>query len=810
VPRSTYGERGGLKAPDFESTPKARGRKDTTRTDRGTGTGTGNGTRNGTGTETGTRAGTGTGGEAGAGLGAGAGAGNKNGSGTEDGGRGGSRQTGRKAKWDTNSDTHLRNALKIMSILGLEGTGTKIATPSFTAAREEAIESIRAHNEEFALQDAVDWGRGSKFSATLMAEDVASLAAAGGDLVRMARERHRELSGVRLSVPRVDREISSDNPFKARLVDLVGGLRAQTHPAFRPNSLAGSRPPLRPKYLRVAECIVKLLSKTRADRRLAILPTHLVVAALAMRAKGGHWSPASWTTKRGKASGRAIIDHSDDSTGPPLNSTFMESAARELYGPIHHPTIQDVVAMIYKALAQFQAIDPTVTLADLVLFKEDVRAAYTLLWIIPEHVPLFVTELTEELSVVHFAGTFGASVTPFAFHVVSGALSHEISRVIKGLALIYTDDVIGVTLRKHLASDTALVRGKIDGLLGPGAAERDKSDWGRRLDILGWGIDLDTQQVFVAERNVRRAIAGFLSIDPDVDKLSVPEMQALASWAERYGLVFPSMAPFQRALHANYLGRGARPGGRHSIRPAAAASITAWAGALCLLTTDEATFARRLDSFALTPDTLLLEFDGSLRGAGLRVFDTREGRESLIGVACVPLTSLQLDETPGEEHASSNQNASEAIAAVTGLVLVALAVGRSSIDSTIALRGDSATVLSWLDRERIKARSDRCLPAMFVLAALMRAMKLTLGTTSHLTSAENHACDRLSRSAVVPPDLIESPDQDWSEQAGDHLMEKAVALCDPTLPLGTQADILQHFQAAHNWARSLRELVEGH
>ena len=102
---------------------------------------------------------------------------------------------------------------------------------------------------------------------------------------------------------------------------------------------------------------------------------------------------------------------------------------------------------------------------------------------------------------------------------------------------MYVDDVIGVGIESDMADliypalATSVTR-----LLGPSAVADDKTEVGRRLDVIGYTIDLDIQRVLIARKTFLNTLHGFLTVDPAVH-IGVRTAQRLASWASRYGKI---------------------------------------------------------------------------------------------------------------------------------------------------------------------------------------------------------------------------------------------------------------------------------
>eukprot|EP01034_Spumella_vulgaris_P030502 gene30502-37730_t len=78
----------------------------------------------------------------------------------------------------------------------------------------------------------------------------------------------------------------------------------------------------------------------------------------------------------------------------------------------------------------------------------------------------------------------------------------------KGMArtLWYIDDCLGVAKVSFYATVLRIVVWVITTLLGPAANNVKKEQVGRRMDMLGWHMNLDTMAVTISERNMQKAI----------------------------------------------------------------------------------------------------------------------------------------------------------------------------------------------------------------------------------------------------------------------------------------------------------------
>ena len=103
--------------------------------------------------------------------------------------------------------------------------------------------------------------------------------------------------------------------------------------------------------------------------------------------------------------------------------------------------------------------------------------------------------------------------TPYAFNVVSRTLDIITGPTIEGAGLWYVDDLNACSNKRTCVQDMSRVDDEVRTLLGSEsvAAEKDKS--GRRLDMIGWLIDLDAQLVTISEKNFNKTLHAFFSFN---------------------------------------------------------------------------------------------------------------------------------------------------------------------------------------------------------------------------------------------------------------------------------------------------------
>ena len=158
----------------------------------------------------------------------------------------------------------------------------------------------------------------------------------------------------------------------------------------------------------------------------------------------------------------------------------------------------------------------------------DLKGAYGLICFRPDDAGLFGMLLTGDLVYLQIAGIFGWAGTPAAFQVDTRAITWELRHSLQSDVMMYVDDIIGVGMADHIQTDLDLTRTVCTSLLGPSAVADDKTEQGRRLDVIGYVIDLDTQRVSIFRKNLLSALHGFITVDIN-GSMTIRVAQRLAS-----------------------------------------------------------------------------------------------------------------------------------------------------------------------------------------------------------------------------------------------------------------------------------------
>jgi len=628
-------------------------------------------------------------------------------------------------------------------------------------AMEIITEAYKVTDSIFGVQDAINWGKGFKWPDNVFTRDALRAAQSEFNLSSMTMKHQASMAHDRLSLDRISRWISPDDPAYNLLIDLVMGMKLFIDDNFVPNN---APPPKRKLYLEVCQAVNKGFLESWEDDLVFIFPKNIMTQFGDI-----HYSPVHWTTKVGKECGRTLFDSSDDKYGSSLNSDQARELIRNYYGEITHPTIEDIVNMVLDFIRENQC-----SIKDIVLYKADLSKAFTLLSFDSKSVHLLACELTDDLVMVYHSGLFGWTGTPFCFHVVTGALERAINLRVKGRTKMYVDDIVGVTLLKNLMHDQSKCYEVCEGLLGSKAVAKHKWESGRRLDVIGYTIDLDIMRVTISRRNFLKTLYGFFSVK-ETNQVTIKELERLASWSSRYQLVLRHTRSLTTLLYAQICGITNRNISKF-ISPEGQQAIRLWRMLLVLSNLDETQFTRSLHSFRDLTPTVCIEYDASLTGIGIYLSVMDKG----ISVTDIGYGSFKF---PFDLHQDpSNQNVCEFIAVVVALVIL---IQRGYTNTTISLRGDSKTSLKWGRTERFKG--VRGLSASVVYLLLGSHYDLWVSDAHHLPKEFNTLCDSLSRGKSVVDLGI---DEKFDLRLGHNpIVDEVARLCNPTTNMLTPHSI---------------------
>jgi len=292
---------------------------------------------------------------------------------------------------------------------------------------------------------------------------------------------------------------------------------------------------------------------------------------------------------------------------------------------------------------------------------------------------------------------------PFCFQVVTRAVLWELNvgtrHRLRGMSLMYVDDIIAASLARDVLHDQATVTALVDGLLGDGAMSQKKTvvETEGVLEAIGYRIDRIGERVGISEGNTHKAFYAACAVG-DGTSVTMQMMEKVAAHAARYKRVCPFMAAFTTALFGSIRGRTNRML-RFALKPLEMAAVQMMRILLVLTAVEGIAFTRSFRSFSLReqPHTWVLEYDASLTAIAIIWYRVVGDVEVGVGYCVVNIESLELN---GMEDKSKFMNFAEFLAAtlaVRGLV------AQGITNQPVMVRGDNRAALTWATKKSFRS-----------------------------------------------------------------------------------------------------------
>lgn len=636
------------------------------------------------------------------------------------------------------------------------------------------VEAFQYGKEEAVTEKARAWAEGFQFPEEVRERDAADLKRLEYDVEALARERMEVLRPRMLNKQRIEATVG---PVRSklvlkedydRLVEIAeNGMAMELESGFEPR---GKPNALRMKYLATGGAVDKLLYKQYLNGTLLIVPTED-----ALKIKDVHYSDQSWAAKKESESGRVIGDLSFGENGFNINGTTQQGREEirkkivEKWTAIELPTLEMIMDKVLAARKRYGRVR-------LILYKCDVKGAFNLLLFAAWCVRLTAFALAAGLTVLHLVGQFGWTGTPHAWGVVMRILLTIASEAIGECFLeIFVDDFMGATDIDLVDSEMGKVTAAITGLLGPGAEAPQKNERGRRLDLIGWTVDLDTETVTMSRRNLLKALVAFYSVD-EKRGVTLGQVEVAASLGIRYAAINRGMKVFTVSLFKEISRYNGNRTIRRHLSGQSRQDIIMWRAFLVMVGLDEPRYARSFDSFRAKEEaSVVIEYDGSLKGLGIgvsRVTDGESNRELRGFVSVYPMPYATTSD-------SSFQNTQEFVAIVVGLLVCCREGWRAF---TFGLIGDSVSTLSWAGHDR--ANSELARRASIAYSVICVRLDATAGRTRFVRGKDNSVMDDLSR-GVMDRHVLSLDQSRRIEVKEGGAMHRFIELLNPFLPLET-------------------------
>ena len=623
---------------------------------------------------------------------------------------------------------------------------------------------------EFGYDEANDWANGFSFPAEVFYEDTIKLAEFNGNLQKLAEWKNSLLIGDRFSEERLELLWDVTDPDYDHLLQLSRGVPVWLDKDFVPTITA---PPLSTAYRKVHSVINKLCFEHWKSGQAIILPLDVLLdPKCAIHTRISLSGKYGWVPKSGAREGRPTNNYSYDNKRLGLiNTNYVRESVKEFYGNIELAQLNELMLMIINQLEIAGG-----KWEDIAIWKMDLKGAFALLNFKTDEIGLLTMNLTENLCFISLVGNFGLSQYPYIFGIISRVLCRAINKEITGAMLIFVDDFMGACLKSNLVFDMKTAQEVAERLLGSYAISIKKTKCDRVLDWIGWKVNLENQTVSIADHNLFKTLFGFFKLEK-FQKITVREIQRLASWASRYSLICRYMKPFTQFLYQSIQGRKQLQS-LVVVEGSLWLVIQLWQIFLVMSKLRPEKYAKTILSFKIPNRAALwLSYDASLEGVGfiIRTCDPLLTRDQYIGV----VSAVSLD-TPYQLNGDSGyQNTMEFIAILMGM----FQINRLGYSHTsVQLIGDNTSSLHWCDHERFRGGKSNG-SAIAYICQVMKSGNEVIGT-AFLKGVKNIHCDKLSRgfrpqSLGYPSEVCHAFHRDTDVHLLLHLINPMVEHMDP-------------------------------
>ena len=677
---------------------------------------------------------------------------------------------------------------------------------------EELLGTLREAFElfgvEFGISEAQKVNPGFKFEKEMIDADVNLFYKSDCSIVKMAEKLTERDKRVKLNARRVralklfDKDPEGAREDWERLEKLADeGVEMSLPEGFVPNKVPGK---LRLTYKKVQNAVNTSISKYKARNSCIILPW----SDLKRAKENLHFNDIHWVVKQDAVEGRTISDASSSREGSmALNSEDVKQAGIEKYGELVHPSILDYVGMVLLAREHYKL--KIRSGKRLMMIKLDFERAFMQFKLHPRSVPYVCFPLTGALVMLWLTGFFGWTSFPQVWGIITRIMLRVLEsrgvRFCKG----YVDDFSMMCIEEEVLWYIKIFCESAELLLGKGCIADEKTVFGRKIVHIGWCIDLDggprmngdpVGTVSMSRRNLLKLLFGFFSIPLDY-RLDRNSIEKLASWMGRYsGVVFPQLRPFSSVLFKEISGLS-----RNIVKQLSSEVIDAikiWRSFLCLMVMFPSQFERPLYHLQAVNPSIVLNFDASWFGLGIRFFHVLQGKKR----ECFKIIHVKFSEELyhfARTKDPSYQNALEFATASLGLFALVLLGFR---DISVFLEGDSMTALCWS-----AYRSFRSGPSFYAACAQMVvALKYNVTIAEefqHLSvvnSVEaNYDADWISRHPLKEVER-RYPESILSSQISDPWIDKFLKVINPELVLSKSVALWAQW---NDVSRTTEELV---
>ena len=141
------------------------------------------------------------------------------------------------------------------------------------------------------------------------------------------------------------------------------------------------------------------------------------------------------------------------------------------------------------------------------LWKEDIVKSFEQLKLRARNCHIMLVRIDPDLDMVFICGNFGYTSMPFAFGVLTRALSRVCDRRLRGRALWYCDDAMGAGSESEEVQDQIRTQKLIVNAFGSGGWSEEKSvKHSTTAELIGWYVDTTLGTVRPNDKGVRKTL----------------------------------------------------------------------------------------------------------------------------------------------------------------------------------------------------------------------------------------------------------------------------------------------------------------
>ena len=480
-------------------------------------------------------------------------------------------------------------------------------------------------------------------------------------------------------------------------------------------------------------------------------------------------NPLHWCPKPFCDCGRWLGDLSNREEGTSINCPESKELARNLYGDMSYPSIEDIISswLNYASSNQYE-------LSDLRIWKEDIRSAFGQFNIKPEDTYKLAFSFAEGLILIMIWGFFGWTGAPLVFANFSRAMLEVLAKVTLGVVFLFCDDFIGCGHYSVVDNDQKVARDLINNVFGEGKVALEKSVLpSQKAEVIGWWVDLASGAIRPSDKGIRKLIFVFFSIDNTASHWSLEMCQVLASLAQRYSQALMGMRPFVHVFHQLCGGNSSK---WRTVSGKARFAVEMWRAILILLFINKEFMSVSMRVMIGSPlgfESFTLITDGSYLGVGTLILN-----DARTVIDCQFADYLfKFEQNRAEADQSKYQNHREFAGLVVGIIMLIRTVRISAHGAVIRWVNDNAAALEWSRKDMCKGKSSQVL-FMFYSALLIK-YKLHIVEVEHIAGLATlmKPVDALSR-GLATPELSENLRVNLSKLSA---LDELMTLCNPTI-----------------------------